>query len=444
VTCTATDSAGKPASGSFTITVVDTTPPVVTGAVSPAPNALGWHNEPVQVLWTVEDVAGIQTEIGCDQVDLTLDTRGTILLCTATDRGGNTASASVTVRIDSTPPSIFFDRPLPAAAANGWHQSDVSILYMALDDGSGLEGENPLFRHLTFATDGVGLTQDVIVVDLAGNEATATSPAVNIDTTPPELSANASAVIVNEGQAAHNTGAFADLTPIAITASVGTITKTGETEGTWTWSLGATDGPAQSQEVTITASDGLHTATTTFLLTVNNVAPAVSAAAPLVTVDEGGIATNAGTFGDPGDDTVTVTASSGAVTQTGSNSGTWSWNAAVADGPSQADVTITAADGEGGVHSMTFTVAVNNVSPMASAGADQDVVARQPFTLDGSWTDMAAALDAPYTWTWTPLATAVDASGQPLEPLSGSSDYGTRSASRSPTRTAASTAATSR
>src|SRR5947209_12441369 len=38
--------------------------------------------------------------------------------------------------------------------------------------------------------------------------------------------------------------------------SVGTVTKTGTNSGTWSWSFGTTDGPAQSQTVTITANDG--------------------------------------------------------------------------------------------------------------------------------------------------------------------------------------------
>ena len=68
---------------------------------------------------------------------------------------------------------------------------------------------------------------------------------------------------------------------------VGAVTKTGTNNGTWTGPLGTTDGPAQSQTVTITANDGNGgTATTTFALTVNNVAPTATFNAP-ASVNEG-------------------------------------------------------------------------------------------------------------------------------------------------------------
>ena len=87
---------------------------------------------------------------------------------------------------------------------------------------------------------------------------------------------------VNEGQTASNSGTFdsrwdgAD--NVGISASVGTVTKTGVDNGTWSWSFNTTDGPAQSQTVTITAKDDGHggTDTTTFALTVNNVKPTIT------------------------------------------------------------------------------------------------------------------------------------------------------------------------
>ncbi len=62
--------------------------------------------------------------------------------------------------------------------------------------------------------------------------------------------------------------------------------------------------------ITATDSDGAVT-TTTFELVVNNVAPTVAADNASVTVNEGSPAANTGTFGDVGDDTVTITASVG-------------------------------------------------------------------------------------------------------------------------------------
>ena len=67
-----------------------------------------------------------------------------------------------------------------------------------------------------------------------------------------------------------------------LSASAGTVIKSGtNAAGTWSWSYATTDGPAQSQTVTITANDGAGGSTsTTFALTVNNVAPTATFNAP--------------------------------------------------------------------------------------------------------------------------------------------------------------------
>jgi hypothetical protein len=64
--------------------------------------------------------------------------------------------------------------------------------------------------------------------------------------------------------------------PVTLDASVGTISNNGD--GTWNWRYVTSDGPDQSQTVTIGASDG-HGGTNeiTFELTVNNVAPTADA-----------------------------------------------------------------------------------------------------------------------------------------------------------------------
>ncbi len=97
---------------------------------------------------------------------------------------------------------------------------------------------------------------------------------------PPSVSVTATAVTVNEGQTATNAGTYSDPdtgNDVAISASVGTVSKTGTNSGTWSWSFQTTDGPVQSQTVTITANDGNGgISTTTFSLTVNNVAPSAT------------------------------------------------------------------------------------------------------------------------------------------------------------------------
>jgi hypothetical protein len=91
----------------------------------------------------------------------------------------------------------------------------------------------------------------------------------------PTITSDLAPVTVNEGTQATNTGAFDDAQgrgTVTLSASLGTVTQN-DTDGTWSWSCTPPDGPAGAT-VTITASDdaGLM-ATTSFTLTVNNVAP---------------------------------------------------------------------------------------------------------------------------------------------------------------------------
>ena len=160
------------------------------------------------------------------------------------------------------------------------------------------------------------------------------------------VSATSSSVTADEGSTASNTGTFtaADISTVTLTASLGTLSVV---DDAWSWSYNTSDGPDDSATITITATDSSDgsVATTTFDLTVSNVAPTVAATSATVTVNEGSTATNSGTFADVGNDVVTITASVGSITQ---GSGTWSWSYNTNDGPDDSQtVTITATDSDG-------------------------------------------------------------------------------------------------
>ena len=91
----------------FIPVVPDVTPPLVIASLSALPNADGWNSGSVTVTWSVSDPeSGIASSTGCDSVTLAADTPGTTLICSATNGSGLTASVSVTVRIDSTAPTV--------------------------------------------------------------------------------------------------------------------------------------------------------------------------------------------------------------------------------------------------------------------------------------------------------------------------------------------------
>lgn len=85
-------------------------------------------------------------------------------------------------------------------------------------------------------------------------------------------------VTVDEGQTATNTGTWGDpdgLSGVTLSASVGSVIS--YADGTWRWSMDTTDGPAESQTVTITATDPQGAKTSrSFAVVVNNVVPAAT------------------------------------------------------------------------------------------------------------------------------------------------------------------------
>ena len=111
-TVEAADSGDPAFSGlrNYTLTVLpraaDTTPPVITANVSGPAGKNGWYIGPVEITWMVSDPESAVTERKrCDPVTLRDDTAGVTLTCTATSQGG-TASVSVTIKIDQTPPTL--------------------------------------------------------------------------------------------------------------------------------------------------------------------------------------------------------------------------------------------------------------------------------------------------------------------------------------------------
>ncbi|HVL86561.1 MAG TPA: HYR domain-containing protein, partial [Candidatus Thermoplasmatota archaeon] len=110
VTCRATDNAGNTVSGTFTVTVRDTTKPILSGvpasvtleATGPGGAAHAWEGP------TAVDVVGGALSVVCAPASgSTFGLGTTTVTCSATDAAGNAAEATfaITVR-DTTPPAI--------------------------------------------------------------------------------------------------------------------------------------------------------------------------------------------------------------------------------------------------------------------------------------------------------------------------------------------------
>jgi YVTN family beta-propeller protein/probable HAF family extracellular repeat protein len=94
-------------SADTTLTVTDGTPPVITPVVVGTRHASGWYTSDVVVTWSVSDPeSAVSLSPGCGTTSVGAELPGgTTLTCTATSAGGS-ASLSITILKDGTPPDI--------------------------------------------------------------------------------------------------------------------------------------------------------------------------------------------------------------------------------------------------------------------------------------------------------------------------------------------------
>jgi hypothetical protein len=185
---------GKPGSG-LTLRIVgaDNDPPVITATIDPLPNSSGWHNQHVTVTFHCEDtLSGVAS---CpDPVVVNEEGAGQIVGGTTEDKAGNTASTSVTIHLDRTPPVISASA-LPLPNSNGWNNTDVDVSFSGIDNLSGMDTVTPM---KTVGTEGADQWVEGTAADLAGN-VSHDSIRVNIDKTPPTLTKNISPVPNSSG-----------------------------------------------------------------------------------------------------------------------------------------------------------------------------------------------------------------------------------------------------
>ena len=183
VTCTATDASANTATGSFTVIVRDTTPPVIEARLTPAPNANGWNNTDVTIDFFCTDAA---SGVWSEPADLTLSLEGLNQSAPAScqDAAGNTAALTVDgINIDKTPP-VAIGTPSRGPNANGWYNQAFALTWSGHDGLSGIDvcGESAPYGGPDTAA---GLTRGECA-DRAGNVGGGTF-AFRFDATPPTI-----------------------------------------------------------------------------------------------------------------------------------------------------------------------------------------------------------------------------------------------------------------
>ncbi|HEX7101552.1 MAG TPA: choice-of-anchor Q domain-containing protein [Nitrolancea sp.] len=211
---------------------------------------------------------------------------------------------------------------------------------------------------------------------------------------PPTLVTDHATVSVYEGQTASDTGTVSDPNndSVSLSASIGSVITNGN--GTWSWSFETSDGPSESQTVTISGDDG-HGGTnqTSFSLVVAKVAPTATFVTPSGAVQAGDPFTLSLTNPlDPS--TADTTAGFTYVFDCGSGYGAFSSSnsaSCTATGTASQSVKAQIKDKDGG--STEYTGSVNIVTdttaPVTTATAVTGDTAAYPF---GTWTKQAVTV----------------------------------------------------
>ena len=174
VSCAATDASGNVSGDHFLVTVEDTTPPTITGRMSPLPNVNGWHSTEVAVTFDcVDSASGVAACLG-DEV-LVNNGANQRVRGTSTDTAGNSAFFTMPgINIDRTPPVISINSPREGAQFP--ILSRVPADWQASDDVSGVAsttGSTAQGRPIDTST--LGSHNFVVTAtDLAGNRTTET------------------------------------------------------------------------------------------------------------------------------------------------------------------------------------------------------------------------------------------------------------------------------
>ena len=123
VNCSATDAAGNSSSASFSVSVVDTTPPVVTVPGNITAEATGPSGAAVSFSASASDIVDGAITPSCSPASGSIFPLGTTTItCSATDSHSNTGSANFTVKIqDTTAPTLTLpsNMTVPATSPAG-------------------------------------------------------------------------------------------------------------------------------------------------------------------------------------------------------------------------------------------------------------------------------------------------------------------------------------
>jgi len=196
VICTATDASGNSANCSFTVTVIDTTPPEITCPADITLEATGPAGAVAIFNVTTTDLVDPQPVIIYSIPSGSIFPLGkTFVTCTATDASGNSANCGFTVTVvDTTPPTITcpaditLEGTCPAGTVAIFNVTAADLV----DPQPGVTYSIPSGSMFPLGTTLVTCT----AVDFSGNKANCNFAVTVVDTTPPQLTLSVTPTIL--------------------------------------------------------------------------------------------------------------------------------------------------------------------------------------------------------------------------------------------------------
>ena len=256
VRCSTSDTRGNLASGSFAVTVVDGTPPVLTVSPDRAAEATGPTGATVSyVAATALDTVSGPAIATCTPASGSLFALGTTLVtCSATDAAGNTGTATFKVKVvDTTAPLVT----APAAAtAEATGPAGAAVSYSGASAADIVDGAvAPSCLPASGSVFAVGTTTVTCsAIDAAGNSGSATFSITVVDTTPPVVAPPADRTAEATGPTgaavAYPDGSAADLVDGALAAACVPAPGSVFALGTTTVTCSATDAHGNAASAT--------------------------------------------------------------------------------------------------------------------------------------------------------------------------------------------------
>jgi hypothetical protein len=263
INCTATDAHGNIGHGTFSVTINDTSAPVLALPADITNEATGPSGAPVSYSASANDIVDGPVAALCTPASgATFPLGPTTVNCSATDAHTNTASGTFHVTVvDTTAPTLSLPDDITAEATS---LSGATVTYTTsasdiVDGEVAVDCDAPSGGTFALATTTVTCT----ATDSHGNTAGGTFHVTVVDTTPPTVTVPADITVEATGP----DGAIVDFSVSAADAVDGNITPQCNTASGATFSVGTTT-------VTCTATDAhSNTGQGSFHITVDDTTP---------------------------------------------------------------------------------------------------------------------------------------------------------------------------